>query len=129
MKRLLFLCIENSCRSQMAEAFARMHGKDLVRAYSSGSAPSGEVNPQAINAMQELGYDLSTHHSKQLADLPDIEFDAVVTMGCGDACPNIRAKKRIEWDIPDPKSMNSQNFNTIRDLIEENVKQLIIDIQ
>ncbi len=113
----------------MAEAFARMHGKDLVRAYSSGSAPSGEVNPQAINAMQELGYDLSTHHSKQLADLPDIEFDAVVTMGCGDACPNIRAKKRIEWDIPDPKSMNSQNFNTIRDLIEENVKQLIIDIQ
>ncbi|MEE9552175.1 MAG: arsenate reductase ArsC [Gammaproteobacteria bacterium] len=129
MKRLLFLCIENSCRSQMAEAFARIHGKTLVQAYSSGSAPSGGVNPQAINAMQGLGYDLSTHHSKQLTDLPDIEFDAVVTMGCGDACPNIRAKKRIEWDIPDPESLNSQNFNAIRDLIEENVKQLIIDIQ
>ncbi len=113
----------------MAEAFTRIHGKGLVEAYSSGSKPSGKVNVKAINAMQELGYDLSTHHSKQLADLLDVEFDTVVTLGCGDTCPQIRTKKRITWDIPDSKSLDSRNFNEIRDLIERNVKQLIIDMQ
>jgi protein-tyrosine-phosphatase len=113
----------------MAEAFARIHGKGLVQAYSSGSKPSGKVNVKAINAMREFSYDLSTHHSKQLADLPDVEFDTVVTLGCGDTCPQIRTKKRITWDISNPKSLDSRNFNEIRDLIERNVKQLIIDMQ
>src|ERR1700722_17356083 len=83
-KRVLFVCVENSNRSQMAEAFARLHGGDRVEAHSAGSRPSGRVNPRAVEAMREKGYDLTRHHSKGLADLPPGEFDAVVGMGCGD---------------------------------------------
>src|SRR5438046_4667436 len=87
LKRLLFVRVENSNRSQMAEAFARIHGGDAVDAYSAGSRPSGVVKPKAVAAMRERGYDLSTHRSKSLDDFPQIEYDLVVTMGCGDACP------------------------------------------
>src|SRR5436305_8768888 len=89
-KRLLFVCVENSCRSQMAEAFARIYGGDKVEAFSAGSQPSGIVNPQAIESMHEVGYDLSQHHSESLDDLPDVEWDFVATMGCGDECPFVR---------------------------------------
>src|SRR5438552_14152832 len=85
MKRILFVCVENSNRSQMAEAFAHIHGGEKVEAYSAGSRPSGIVNPKAIEAMRELGSDLSGQRSKSVVDLPDIEFDFVATMGCGDA--------------------------------------------
>src|SRR4029077_1046822 len=84
VKRILFVCVENSNRSQMAEAFARIHGGKDVEAFSAGSQPSGIVNPNAIEAMHELAYDLSAHRSKSIIDLPDIEFDFVATMGCGD---------------------------------------------
>jgi len=90
MKRLLFVCVENSCRSQIAEAFARIHGGDQVKAYSAGSRPSGEVNARAIESMKEIGYDLSTHTSKSLDDIPEEGFDFVATMGCGDECPIAR---------------------------------------
>src|SRR6186713_414951 len=96
-KRLLFVCVENSNRSQMAEAFARLHGGDSVEAYSAGSRPSGIVNPKAVEAMRELGYDLTTHGSKSLDDIPQVEYDFVATMGCGDACPLVRAKQRADW--------------------------------
>src|SRR5262245_33992326 len=102
VKRVLFVCVENSNRSQMAQAFARIHGGDSVDALSAGSRPSGKVNPKAIEAMRELGYDLTTHHSKSLDDLLAGTFDATVTMGCGDACPNIPARVREDWQIPDP---------------------------
>jgi protein-tyrosine-phosphatase len=125
MKRVLFACVENSNRSQMAEAFARMHGGDRVEAYSAGSRPSGRVNPEAIEAMRERGYDLSQHHSKSLDDLPKVEFDAAVTMGCGDACPMVRAKQRIDWQIPDPRNMPPEEFRQVRDLIEAKVKELL----
>src|ERR1700730_8329956 len=92
IKKLLFVCVENSNRSQMAEAFARMHGSDRVEAYSSGSRPSGRVSPRAFEAMGELGYDLTVHRSKSLADIPPVEYDAAVTMGCGDKCPAVRAR-------------------------------------
>lgn len=88
VKRVLFVCVENANRSQMAEAFARMLGGAAVEAYSAGSRPSGVINPKAIAAMAELGYDLAVHDSKSLDALPDIEFDFVATMGCGDACPS-----------------------------------------
>jgi len=78
----------------MAEAFARMYGQNKIDAYSSGSKPSGQVNPRAIEFMKELGYDLTVHHSKPLHSLPDLEFDAVITMGCGDSCPWVKAKLR-----------------------------------
>ena len=85
--RLLFVCVENSNRSQIAEAFARIHGGENIEAYSAGSQPSGEVNQKAIAAMREVGYDLSKHKSKSLDDIPQVEYDFVATMGCGDACP------------------------------------------
>ena len=128
MKRLLFVCVENSCRSQMAHAFAQHLGKD-VEVHSAGSRPSGQVNPRAIEFMSEIGYDLTSHQSKGLSDIPDEEFDAAVTMGCGDACPLVNAKRRIDWSIPDPKHLPPEDFRKIRDLIESHVKQLLDDLQ
>src|SRR5436190_20893564 len=92
--RVLFVCVENSCRSQIAEAFARIVGGDSVEAFSAGSRPSGKVNPKAIASMAEVGYDLTTHPSKSLTDIPNVEYDYAITMGCGDACPLVRAKHR-----------------------------------
>jgi protein-tyrosine-phosphatase len=119
--RAVFVCVENSNRSQMAEAFARMAG---IEAYSAGARPSGKVNPKAIEAMREVGYDLSKHHSKSLDDLPDLPFDFAVTMGCGDACPNLKAKHRRDWQIPDPKNMTPDQFREVRDLIRLKVNEL-----
>jgi arsenate reductase (thioredoxin) len=125
-KKLLFVCVENSNRSQMSQAFAKIIGGDNVEAYSAGSKPSGIVNPKAIAAMKELGYDLSSHDSKSLKEVEQYApFDAVVTMGCGDACPWMPAKKFIDWQIPDPKHMEPQEFNQVRDFISGKVKELI----
>lgn len=128
MKKVLFVCIENSNRSQMAEAFARIHGGDKIEAYSAGSNPSGKINSNAVASMKELGYDLTAHLSKSLDDIPDIAYDAVVTMGCGDACPWVPARFRDDWDIPDPKEMNEDEFRTVRDLIEINVRALLAQL-
>ena len=123
--RLLFVCVENSCRSQMAEAFARIHGKGRCEPRSAGSQPSGEVNPKAVRAMRELDYDLGEHRSESVDDLPGVLFDVVVTMGCGDACPAVRARKRLDWQIPDPKHMGTDEFREVRDLIGEKVRGLV----
>ena len=125
VKKVLFVCIENSNRSQMAEALARMYGAGRVEAYSAGSRPSRQVNPKAINTMQELGYDLNRHSSKSLSEIPDVEYDFVATMGCGDECPFVRTKEREDWDLPDPKDMEPDEFRAVRDLIEAKVKNLI----
>ena len=127
-KRVLFVCVENSCRSQIAEAFARMHGAGAIEPHSAGSKPSGQVNPKAIESMRELGYDLSRHDSKSLSDIPAFEYDVAVTMGCGDACPNVRAKQREEWAIPDPKAMSSEEFRKVRNRIEDKVKALLANL-
>src|SRR5262245_46796496 len=108
----------------MAEAFARMHGGERVAACSSGSRPSGRVHPRAIEFMRELGYDLEQHRSKPLNELPDVEYDVAVTMGCGDACPLVRARRREDWDIPDPKDLPAAEFRGVRDLIELKVRDL-----
>jgi protein-tyrosine-phosphatase len=105
----------------MAEAFARICSGNRIEAYSAGSKPSGKINPKAIEAMREIGYDLSTHTSKSLSDIPDIEFDLVATMGCGDECPFVRAKRHENWDIPDPKEMTPEEFRKVRDLIREKI--------
>jgi protein-tyrosine-phosphatase len=125
MRNFLFVCIENSNRSQMAQAFAKIYGGDSVAAYSAGSRPSGKVNPKAVAAMKELGYDLTAHNSKSLDELPDIQFDYAVTMGCGDACPLVKATHRVDWVIPDPRDMDEAEFRTVRDLIGAKVKQLV----
>lgn len=125
MKRILFVCKENSNRSQMAEAFAKIHGKGKVEAYSSGSRPSGIVNPKAIASMKELGYDLTTHQSKSLDEIPEIKYDYAITMGCGDECPFVMAEHRDDWKLDDPQKLQPTEFNKIRDEIERRVKELI----
>jgi protein-tyrosine-phosphatase len=129
MKRVLFVCVENSNRSQMAEAFARMHGGAGVEAYSAGSRPSGRVNPRAVEFMAERGYDLTAHRSKGLTDLPATEFDAVVGMGCGDeGCPLVKARRHEEWGIPNPKDMPPEEYREVRDQIEAKVKELLASL-
>jgi protein-tyrosine-phosphatase len=125
-KKLLFVCIENSNRSQMSQAFANIYGSGEVEAYSAGSKPSGKINPKAIDAMAELGYDLTLQHSKSLEEVKQFApFDVVVTMGCGDACPWMPAKRFVDWEIPDPKNMEKEEFRTVRDLIGNKVKELL----
>lgn len=125
-KKILFVCVENSNRSQMSQAFALMLGGENIEAFSAGSKPSGIINPKAIAAMKELGYDLSKHQSKSLEEVKSFApFDAVVTMGCGDACPWMPAKQFIDWQIPDPKHMEREDFNEVRDLIRDKVKDLL----
>ena len=128
MKTVLFVCIENSCRSQIAEAFARIHGSTVIEPYSSGSRPSGIVNPKGIASMKEIGYDMAVHRSKPLSEVPDIEYDYLITMGCGDACPFVRAQHRKDWDIPDPGNMDEAAFRKVREMIEEKVKGLILSL-
>jgi len=125
MKRVIFVCIENSCRSQMAEAFGRIHGEGKLEVHSSGSKPSGKVNPRAIEFMAELDYDLSQHDSKPLFEFEGMHFDYAITMGCGDECPMIKADNREDWGIPDPKNEDPETFREIRSLIESKVKELI----
>jgi protein-tyrosine-phosphatase len=128
-KKILFVCIENSNRSQMSQAFAKMMGGSAVKAYSSGSKPAGRINQKAIVAMKELGYDLKTHRPKSLEEVKEYApFDAVITMGCGDACPWMPAKKFIDWDIPDPREMNEDDFRKVRDIIQEKVKVLLASL-
>jgi protein-tyrosine-phosphatase len=120
--KVVFVCVENSNRSQMAEALAKMAGAD---ASSAGSRPSGKINPKAIEAMKELGYDLSVHRSKGTSELAAERFDVAVTMGCGDQCPNILAARHEDWDIPDPKNMAPDEFRAVRDLIGQKVLALL----
>jgi arsenate reductase (thioredoxin) len=124
-KRILFVCVENSNRSQMAEAFARIHGAGKVEAHSAGSRPSGRVNPKAVEAMKEVGYDLTTHTSKGLDGFNGTAVEVAVTMGCGDECPLVLAGRRVDWQIPDPRDMTPDEFRGVRNLIEAKVRELI----
>jgi arsenate reductase len=124
-KRVLFVCIENSCRSQMAEAFAHLDADDEIEASSAGSRPSGQVNPKAIAVMAELGYDLSWHHSKPLDAAPKLKYDYVITMGCGDECPFIPAEHYEDWDLPDPKNLPLDEVRKVRDQIRGRVRELV----
>lgn len=108
----------------MAEAFAHIYGGVDVEALSAGSRPSGQINPKAVRFMQELGYDLTTHISKSLEDV-DGEFDAVITMGCGDACPWVPATRREDWTLPDPKHMDDEAYRAVRDDIASRVRALL----
>lgn len=125
---LLFVCVENSNRSQMAEAFARMLGGDAVIAASAGSRPSGIVNPKAIATMAERGYDLTTHRSKSVEDAcaaaGNPRWTHVITMGCGDACPWVPAENRDDWPLPDPRELDADGVRAVRDEVERRVKAL-----
>jgi protein-tyrosine-phosphatase len=128
-RRILFVCVENSCRSQMAEAFARRHGGGDVEAHSAGSRPSGRVHPKVIAAMREVGYDLTRHRCKGLAAVPAVEYDVVVALGCGDACAGVRARRCEAWDLPAPKDLPPERVREVRDQIEAKVKELLADLE
>jgi arsenate reductase (thioredoxin) len=119
---VLFVCVENSGRSQMAEAFARSLGAE---ASSAGSKPSGEINPRTIQVMAEKGISLAGQRSKSLSEIPEGEWDYVVTMGCGDACPWVPSRHREDWDLHDPKTLDDAGFRAVRDQIEARVRKLL----
>ncbi len=125
IKSVLYVCTENSNRSQMAEAFTKLHGRGVLEAFSAGSSPSGVVSPRAVRAMGEVSYDLSIHRSKGVDEVPEGPYDFVVTMGCGDDCPYVPADVRDDWPLPDPKEMPPEEFNRVRDEIEKRVKELV----
>ena len=122
---VLFVDISNACRSQMAEAFANMDGQEVIKAYSAGSRPSATINPGAVNAMHDIGYDLSVHVCKGLDEIPDLEYDLVVDLGCDDECSGVRAGRRLDWVIPDPKAMSGEELAAARDMIRTKVLELI----
>ena len=125
VRRVIFVCVENANRSQMAEAWARMFAQPGLEVFSAGSKPAGRVNAKAVEAMSELGYDLAAHRSKSIDELSGTTFDVVVTMGCGDACPQLRARRREEWTIPDPREMPPAEFRAVRDMIGEKVREFM----
>jgi protein-tyrosine-phosphatase len=112
----------------MAEGFARLHGVGTVDAHSAGSRPSGKINETAVAVMKEKGVDLGVQRSKGLNDLPAGRWDAVVTMGCGDACPALAAARRLDWALPDPKHLPLGEFRAVRDEIEARVRALLDEL-
>jgi protein-tyrosine-phosphatase len=111
----------------MAEAFAGRLGAGRVDACSAGSHPAASVNPRAVAFMAERGYDLNAQASKPLAAFDGQAFDAIVTMGCGDACPWLPATRRVDWDLPDPKALPDSGFRAVRDEIEHRVQRLLAE--
>jgi len=127
-QKIVFVCVENARRSQMAEGFAKILGQGKVDVYSAGSRPSGIIDPRVIEVMKERGVDLSSNRSKGLDDLPQVEMDYVVTMGCEETCPAVLAKKMIAWEIPDPKGKSIDEIRKIRDLLEAKVTLLLEEV-
>jgi len=123
--KVLFVCVENARRSQMAQGFGEVFGKGELEVYSAGSRPSSQVDPLVIEVMKEKGVDLSGRKPKGLNDLPPVEMDYLVTMGCEETCPAVPAKKIIEWEIPDPKGKPIEFFREVRDIIEGKVVALL----
>ncbi len=124
-KKILFVCVENARRSQMAEGFAEALGQGEVEVYSAGSRPSSSIDPLVIQVMKEKGIDLSSKRPTSLNELPPMEMDYLITMGCEETCPAVLAKRIIEWEIPDPKGKSLHAFRNIRDMIKEKVRTLL----
>jgi len=130
LKTVLFVCVENAGRSQMAEAFARHYGKRKVAAESAGTMPAKNVNPMVLQAMKEKGIDLSENHPK-IMDLKRAEkADIIITMGCSveEYCPAPMLKKAVDWGLPDPKGKSIEEIRKIRNEIEKKVLQLLGDL-
>lgn len=126
--KIVFVCVENARRSQMAEAFAEIHGHGKLELYSAGSRPSSTIDPIVIEVMKEKGIDLSLKRPKGLNELSSIKMDYLVMMGCEETCPAVPSKKVIEWEVPDPKGKSIELYREIRDVIENKVKALLENI-
>jgi arsenate reductase len=130
MKKILFVCVENAGRSQMAEAFANEHGRGEIEAFSAGTMPSDKVNPVVVKIMLERGYDLSENKPRLVTDQMVREADAIVVMGCSAEgfCPAPLLNKVVDWGIEDPKDKPIEKVREIRDQIEAKVKAFIEEI-
>ena len=128
MKGVLFLCIHNSGRSQMAAGFMRHLGAGRVTVYSAGSEPANAINPSAVAVMKEVGIDIASAQP-QLWTMEMLDaVDVVVTMGCGDACPFLPGKKYVDWPLEDPAGQGVVNVRPIRDEIKKLVEDLLAQI-
>jgi arsenate reductase len=127
-KRVLFVCIGNSCRSQMAEGFARVYGSDTVIAASAGMAPAFAVAPDSQRAMMEKNVDLRDHFPKHIRHLGRSQFDLVVNMS-GYPIPDIPGADVVEWDVPDPVAMTYEEHCGVRDQIEGLVMKLLLELR
>ena len=123
-KKIAFVCVHNSCRSQMAEGWARYLGGDVVEAYSAGTESYPEVKPKAVQVMEEIGVDMSAHKPKLLTEIPE-EVDILITMGCGVTCPYWPNQHQEDWGLEDPSGGPVENFRHTRDLIRGKVEELI----
>jgi arsenate reductase len=123
---VLFVCVENACRSQLAEAIANAKFGDYLKAFSAGSNPAKIINPKAVSSLARIGIVLKNKRPKNVLAYEGHDFDFCVTMGCGDACPTFLSSVKIDWNIPDPKHMNDFEFDQIRDLIEKKIVEDLI---
>lgn len=122
---VLFVCVHNAGRSQMAAALLDHHAEGRVRVRSAGSTPANEINPAVIAAMDEVDIDLSKAFPKPLSTEAVEAADVVVTMGCGDACPVFPGKRYLDWDLPDPSGLPVAEVRLIRDHIDQLVRRLL----
>ena len=127
MIRILFACVGNSARSQIAEAYCRALGSD-VECASAGSSPAAQVDPNAIAVMREVGVDISSDRPKGFKDLPDLKYDYLVTMGCEVVCPFLPGAIEVKWDIPDPHGKDIAEFRRVRDIIKAEVLKLLTEL-
>ena len=125
---VLFVCVHNAGRSQMAAVFTQTLGGDRVHVQSAGSQPAGQLNPRVVEAMAELGLDLSEQFPKPLTGDMVESTDVVVTMGCGDACPFYPGKRYEDWELNDPAQADLEGVRQIRDEIRSRVATLLRDI-
>ncbi len=128
MSGILFLCIHNAGRSQMAAGFARELSQGRVDIFSGGSEPADQVNPVAVEVMNELGINISGYQPQRFTDDLLAQVDVVVTMGCGDTCPFIPGKTYIDWPLDDPKGKPIEDVRRIRDEIKTRVEMLLSQI-
>jgi arsenate reductase len=125
---VLFVCVHNAGRSQMAAALLHWRAEGRVRVRSAGSAPADEINPAVVTAMEELGLDLSQEFPKPLTDEAVRAADVVITMGCGDACPFYPGKRYLDWELDDPAGKPVDEVRRIRDEIDRRVQVLVTEL-
>jgi protein-tyrosine-phosphatase len=128
MIKVAFVCVHNSCRSQMAEGYAKTLGKDILEAYSAGTENYPEVKPLAVAVMEEIGVDMSEHKPKLLSDIPE-ELDLLITMGCNVSCPFVPNKHTEDWGLDDPSGGPIEDFRVTRDLIKTKILNLLSRIE
>jgi protein-tyrosine-phosphatase len=125
---VLFVCVHNAGRSQMAAGLLAHHGKGRVHVRSAGSAPAGSINPAVVQAMAEVGVDISQEYPKPLTDEFARAADVLITMGCGDACPVYPGRRYLDWELADPAGQDVEHVRPIRDEIDRRVRSLLAEL-